>query len=139
MSKRAAKITYISNMIDTDEHIKTEASGTYMVKDGLHYLMYTEGEGKDSVRNILKFNNNSLHISKIGITRTEMHYEKDYKHVGIYNTPFGQYEMNISTEDYVFMLTKYGFNIRVKYDLELGGSFVSKCIVEILIELENNI
>lgn len=135
MENKDVRITFKSRMFDTDEQFETSAKGVHYVKNGKHYVMYTE-ESEDglSVRNILKFDGDSLKVSKIGTTKTNMYYKSGHKHVDVYRTPLGEYDMCIETEEYVLSEKDSAYEIIIGYNLELGGSHVSKCRVEIVVE-----
>lgn len=135
MSQKGVNITFRSHMYDTDERMEVSAKGVHSIKDGKHYVMYTEeSEGGLSVRNILKFDDEALEVSKIGTTRTNMYYKAGHRHTDVYRTPLGEYDMCIETKEYELVAENDLYKIATVYDLELGGSHVSKCKVEIVIE-----
>ena len=132
MSKKEVTITYTSHMYDTDERIHTTAKGICGNKDGVNIVMYNEeNEGVAPIKTILKFNQDFLKVSRLGVTKTEMHYEHGYTHNGIYHTFIGEYDMCIKTEEYTLTEIANGYKIIIVYNLELDGNFVSKCKVEI--------
>lgn len=135
MENKDVRITFKSHMFDTDEQFEMSAKGVHYVKNGKHYVMYTEeSEGGQRVRNILKFDDDSLEVSKIGTAKTKMHYKTGHRHVDVYRTPFGEYDMCIDTEEYVMSEKDGSYEIIAGYNLELGGSHVSRCRVEITVE-----
>ncbi len=135
MSGNEVRIAFSSFMYDTDEHIEVSATGVHSIKDGMHYVRYTEElEDGKSVRNILKFDGEALKVTKIGATRTSMYYKPGYKHTDIYRTPLGEYDMCINTDKYILVVSENRYKIVIEYNLELGGAHVSKCKVEIVIE-----
>ncbi len=132
MERREVTITFKSHMYDTDEQIDISAKGTYFRKDDKHCVMYTETvDGGPDVRNILKFDAESLDVSKISITRTNMFYKAGHIHEDVYRTPLGEYDMRIQTEEYALFDTGHSIDIIIVYNLELGGAHISKCRVEI--------
>ena len=135
MERREVTITFKSHMFDTDEHIDIEAKGTYFGKDGKHNVIYTEVvEGGADIRNILKFDAESLDVTKLSTTRTKMFYKAGHIYEDVYSTPLGQYDMRIQTEEYALFDTGRGLDIIIVYNLELGGAHISKCKVEIKVE-----
>ena len=139
MSQRNVTISFKSHMFDTDEQIEITAKGIHGIKNGKHYVTYNEeDEGNKTVRNILKFDSESLEVSKIGTTRTNMYYKAEHTHTDVYRTPFGEYDMCIKTEEYALFETEKNdmpkYDIVLLYNLELGGSHVSTCKVEISVE-----
>lgn len=134
MNRREVAITFKSHMFDTDEQMEIRAKGLHSIKNGKYYVIYTdEAEDGASVRNILKFDGESLDVSKIGTTRTNMFYKAGHKHTDIYRTPFGEYDMCIETEEYTFNEDSDRYQLAIVYNLALGGNHVSKCKVEIQI------
>ena len=134
MNKKEVTITYTSRMYDTDEQINMTAKGIMGNKDGVYIAMYNEeNEGMAPTRTILKFNQDFLKVSKMGVTKTDMHYERGYTHKSRYNTFVGAYDMCIKTEEYTLEETDNGYKIETVYNLELDENFISKCKVEISI------
>lgn len=134
MNKKEVTITYTSRMYDTDEQINMTAKGIMGKKDGVYIVMYNEeNEGMAPTRTILKFNQDFLKVSKMGVTKTEMHYQHGYTHKSRYNTFVGAYDMCIKTEEYTLEEIENGYKIVTVYNLELDGNFISKCKVEISI------
>ncbi len=132
MSKKEVTITYTSHMYDTDEQINTTAKGICGNKDGINIVMYNEeNEGLAPIKTILKFDHDFLNVTKMGITKTEMRYERGYTHNTAYHTLFGECDMCIKTEEYKLEEVDNGFKITTVYNLEMDGNFISKCKVEI--------
>lgn len=135
MKKNNAKITFKSYMYDTDEQIELTANGIHSIKDELHYVMYSEEtEDGQCTRNIMKFNDEYLEVSKLGVTKTKMYYKPGYRHNDRYRTPFGEYDMCIDTDKYILVVSEKRYKVLVEYNLQLGGVHVSKCKVEIVVE-----
>lgn len=132
MSKKDVTITYNSHMYDTDEQINTTAKGIFGNRDGVNIVMYKEeNEGLAPIKTILKFNQDYLNVTKMGITKTEMRYERGYTHNTVYHTLFGECDMCIKTEEYSLEEIANGYKITTVYNLEMDGNFISKCKVEI--------
>ncbi len=135
MKKNNAKITFKSYMYDTDEQIELTANGIHSIKDELHYVMYNEEtEDGQCTRNIMKFNDEYLEVSKLGVTKTKMYYKPGYRHNDRYRTPFGEYDMCIDTDKYILVVSEKRYKVLVEYNLQLGGVHVSRCKVEIVVE-----
>lgn len=132
MSKKQVTISYTSHMYHTDEQINMTANGILGNKDGVNIVMYNEeNEGMAPIRTILKFDENFLTVSKMGVTKTEMHYERGYTHKSMYHTFIGECDMCIKTEEYSLKEIDNGYKITTVYNLEFDGNFISKCKVEI--------
>ena len=134
MNKKEVTITYTSRMYDTDEQINMTAKGIMGNRDGVNIVMYNEeNEGMAPTRTILKFDQNFLNVSKMGVTRTEMRYQRGYTHKSRYHTFVGECDMCIKTEEYALQEIDNGYKITTVYNLEMDGNFISKCKVEIVI------
>ena len=134
MNQNQVTITYNSIMYDIDDRINITSQGILGNKNGINVVMYNEeNEGMAPTRTILKFNQDFLKVSKMGVTKTEMHYQREYTHKSRYNTFVGAYDMCIKTEEYTLEEIDNGYKIVTVYNLELDGNFISKCKVEIII------
>ena len=134
MNRKEVTITYTSRMYDTDEQINMTAKGIMGNRDGVNIVMYNEeNEGMAPTRTILKFDQNFLNVSKMGVTRTEMRYQRGYTHQSRYHTFAGECDMCIKTEEYALQEIDNGYKITTVYNLEMDGNFISKCKVEIVI------
>ena len=135
MNKKEVTITYTSHMYDTDDRVNTTAKGIFGTKDGVNIVMYNEeNEGMEPTRTILKFNQDFLDVTKMGATKSKMHYESGYTHNSIYHTFFGDCDMCIKTEEYILEEIDNSYKITTLYNLEMNGNFISKCKVEIVIK-----
>jgi len=135
MDKREVTIKFKSTMYDTGEGIEVSAKGIYFYKDEKHQVMYTEvNESGPDTKNILKFDEESLEVTKLGATKTSMLYKAGNTYNDIYHTPLGEFDMCIKTEEYAMFSGVNGYDLVTLYNLELGGAHVSKCKVEISIK-----
>lgn len=135
MNQNQVTITYNSIMYDIDDRINITSQGILGNKNGINVVMYNEeNEGMAPVRTILKFNQDFLKVTKMGVKKTEMRYETGYTHNTVYHTLFGEFDMCIKTEEYTLQEVDNGFKITTVYNLEMDGNFVSKCRVEIEIK-----
>ena len=57
--------------------------------------------------------------------------------ISYYSTPFGEMEVSIHTDHLKKMETEKGFQILLKYALEINSAHVSDCNVDIRVEQRN--
>ena len=87
-------------------------------------------------KNIIRFNQNMVHISKKGDVTSQMHFEKDSRHEGVYRTPFGTFATAIDTHDLLIEETASGIRIVLHYTLHMNHAKVSKN--EMIISIDHN-
>ena len=73
------------------EPVEIVTAGSYYKKNGKHYIIYDEVmEGfEGSTKNIIKLTEDSLDVTKKGVTNVHMMFEKNRKNVTYYYTPNG--------------------------------------------------
>lgn len=95
MNPEQVTITIVSTPTEQKEaKIETSYTGLYRKVSNKHVISYEEafaadGEAPMTSKNIIRFNQNMVHISKKGDVTSQMHFEKDSRHEGVYQTPFG--------------------------------------------------
>ena len=74
------------------EEMELVTSGSYFEKDGRRYIKYDEvqEDSNEVIRNLMKIEENSLELTRRGMTNVHMVFEKDKKSESYYDTPFGQ-------------------------------------------------
>ena len=65
-----------------------------------------------------------------------MHFEKDSRHEGVYQTPFGTFATAIDTHDLLVEETASGIRIVLLYTLHMNHAKVSKN--EMIISIDHN-
>lgn len=91
------------------EPVEMITAGDYYKKNGKHYILYDEVmEGFDgNTKNIIKLTEDSLDITKKGISNVHMVFEKNKKNVSYYNTPFGSLLIGIDAKSVDIAETDY--------------------------------
>lgn len=85
----------------TDENkIETITAGDYYKKNDYHYVVYEElTEGfEEPTKNIIKFNDRELYLTKHGLINVHMVFEESKKNITNYATPYGSIMIGIETE-----------------------------------------
>ena len=111
------------------EPVEVITAGDYYKKNGKHYILYDEVmEGFDgNTRNIIKLTEDSLDITKKGVSNVHMVFEKNKKNVSYYNTPFGSLLIGIDAKSVDIAETEDNIDVRVKYNLEVNYEHLADC------------
>lgn len=118
------------------EPVEVITAGDYYKKNGKHYILYDEVmEGFDgNTKNIIKLTEDSLDITKKGISNVHMVFEKNKKNVSYYNTPFGSLLIGIDAKSVDIAETESHIDVRVKYNLEVNYEHLADCSITMSIQ-----
>ncbi len=111
-------ITNASTGMDTVTH-----KGGFYNKDGHFYITYTEGEesGMGKSRVVIKADNGSVTMRRMGEYSTVMHYVLSTETELLYKTPYGNMPMKIKTHKIICRLSEEGGELSFAYGLSAGG------------------
>lgn len=111
----------------------------YYERNSKRYVVYDEVmEGfTQSTKNIIKFNEKEVEVTKKGIVNVQMLFEENRKNLTNYGTPYGEIVMGIITEGIRFLETEDRIRIDVKYGLELNYEHQADCKISIDIRPRN--
>lgn len=120
---------------DDSEELESITNGTYYKKNGSHYVLYEEvSEGFEEIsRNMLKFKEHELSLTKKGLCNVQMIFEKNRKNMSNYQTPYGDIMIGIDTKDVVLEETEDKIHVLVEYVLEVNYQYFADCKIDILI------
>ena len=115
------------------ETVEVLNTGQYYFKNNQHYILYDEpAEGfEETTHNILKFNKQKLEVRKRGLLEVHMIFEENKKNISMYQTPFGVMDMGIATTRIELMEEPERIFLEVDYALELNGSYVGDCNIQL--------
>lgn len=118
------------------EPIELVTNGNLHEKDGIFYLKYDEYyEDLDKpVKNLLKFDANSLSLTKKGDVSSEMSFKVGETVDAYYSTPAGLIPISILTEGYQMEKTDKGVNIAIVYVMDYGNDYLSFNVLRISVE-----
>ncbi len=119
------------------EAIEMAVPGTYYLKDGKHYVFYEEsqeGFAEVSKCQLRLQGTTCLEIIKKGLSNMHMVLDVGQRTSTIYATPYGQFELEISTEKLEISETEQEVHISAAYDMSAEGSLVTRSEIEIRIE-----
>lgn len=113
------------------EPVEVITTGDYYKKNGKHYILYDEVmEGfEGSTRNMIKLTDDSLDITKKGVSNVHMIFEKNKKNVSYYHTPFGSILIGIDAKSVDINETEENIDVKVKYNLEVNYEHLADCSI----------
>lgn len=108
----------------------------YYKKNDKHYLIFDEAmEGfEGTTRNMIKFNEHMVDITKKGITNVHMVFEEKQKNMTYYDTPFGNLLIGLSTNRIDVEEETAAINVKIDYSLDINYEFVSDCKISISVK-----
>lgn len=117
----------------TSDNIEVIQAGQYYKRGGMHYLVYDEPlEGTDQVsRNLLKFNDKSLSVTKKGPFAATMLFEEASKNMTNYSTPFGSVIVGLDTHNISLSDKENELTLNVDYSLDINYEFMADCNISI--------
>ena len=126
------------------EPVEVIALGQMFDKDGFLCITYEEAidEGDDGVvsrvsGNLLKIRDDQVEIIREGPAKSHMVFVQGETTTTYYYTMYGEMEMGIHTENINKVLTQNGFDLSIRYTLEMNQTFISKCNVGISVEMNS--
>ena len=130
-------------MTEETEPIEVITPAVYYFKNGKHYILYDEivegipGCIKNKVR--VSPEEGILELTKSGITRTNMIFEKGKIHMSQYNTPYGELLMGIYTKEMQCHEEERLIKIDASYTLDINGEKVADCEIGIRVRAKGEV
>ena len=124
---------------ETGRPVEVVTAGEYYQKNGKHYLFYEEAvEGsREHIENRLKIGEGSLEVTKKGLIRTHMVFEKGRKTKTPYETPFGSIEMEFATSKVLLQESEEFMDLQVCYSMEMDNVFLADCSIRVNVKSKN--
>lgn len=139
--KKDVKVTIRGIHSDADgESIEVVSLGEMIEEDEQLLVQYEEAADDDSgmdcelVKNTLKISPDQVEIIKKGPSETHMIFIEDKDTLSFYSTPFGELEVSIHTDKLERVQTEKGFQILLKYSLDVNAAHMSDCNVDIRVD-----
>lgn len=112
--------------------LETETAAEYYFRNNHHYIVYEEvQEGfRETTRNLLKFDESVLEVTKKGTVNVTMRFEQNRKSRTTYHTPFGSILLEIDTRTLEIIPEEEGMRISVNYVLCADGQPLSECEIQ---------
>ncbi len=110
--------------VDSQEFITT---GTYYIKNGVYFIMYSESEitGMAGTATSIKAEPGRVTLNRMGTSQHKQVFETGLRHSVYYRTPFGTLYMNVTASMVDVNLTDSGGSINLEYVLEVDNQKVS--------------
>lgn len=117
---------------DSAEALETITPAEYYKKNGSHYLIYDEVmEGvHDRTKNIIKFRDSLLEVTKKGLVNVHMVFEENKKNMTNYATPYGNILIGIDTGKVNIEEKADCIKVNVIYSLEANYEHMADCKIE---------
>ena len=120
---------------EPEDFLELLTEGKHYNKNGVVYLVYEESElsGIPGCVTSLKLDGDILSLRRYGVAAQELRFEKGRKWLGLYETPLGTMDMEITTNDLVADLKHEGASgsITVDYNINLKGLIEARNILNI--------
>lgn len=114
--------------------IEVITAATYYQKNEKHYIMYEEvTEGFSEVtKNLIKISDDTIDITKRGVTNVHMVFERNKKNMTYYCTPYGNISMGIHAHEINIEEKEHEMRIDVNYGLELNYEHIADCTIQMV-------
>ena len=118
---------------DGEDTVEMIAPGEYHFRNDKHFVLYDEVmEGQDEVtKNIVKFQDDYMEITKKGPCSVHMIFEKNKKNVTYYYTPYGSLLIGIDAHKVQIEEKEDIILARVEYSLEINCEHIADCDINI--------
>lgn len=112
--------------------LETITPAEYYKKNDSHYVIYDEvTEGfEDSTKNIIKFTDSHMEVTKRGLVNVHMIFEEKKKNMTSYITPFGNIMIGIDTDKVDIKEDQDRIKVNVAYSLEANYEHMADCRIE---------
>lgn len=109
--------------------LETITAAEYYKKNDSHYVIYEEAtEGfQDTTKNIIKWNGETLELTKRGLVNVHMIFEEKKKNMTDYRTPFGSILIGIDTKQIQVAESEEYISVDVDYVLGVNYEYLADC------------
>lgn len=121
---------------EEETDVETVTSAEYYKKNNSHYVIYEEAcEGfEGTTKNIIKFRDESLDLTKRGLVNVHMVFEENKKNMTNYSTPFGDILIGIDAKRVRLEEESGQIKVRVDYALEVNYEHLADCRISMNIQ-----
>ena len=118
------------------QELETITPADYYLRNGSHYVIYDEvTEGfEENTRNMIKFNDSCVEVSKKGLVNVHMVFEENKKTMTSYMTPYGNILIGIDTGSIFVEEEEKRIHVEVAYTLEANYQYLADCRIEMNIK-----
>lgn len=114
------------------DKIETITPAEYYKKNNSHYIIFDEVmEGfSESTKNIIKFKESSLDLTKRGLVNVHMSFEENKKNMTSYSTPYGEILIGIDAKSIRLKEESERIIVDVDYALEVNYEHFADCRIK---------
>ena len=118
------------------QELETITPADYYLRNGSHYVIYDEvTEGfEENTRNMIKFNDSCVEVSKKGLVNVHMVFEENKKNMTSYMTPYGNILIGIDTGSIFVEEEEKRIHVEVAYTLDANYQYLADCRIEMNIK-----
>ena len=113
--------------VDPDE-TKLMTDGTMEVTEEGYLLTYQESEltGMEGTTTTFEVKGNQVTLTRSGAVNSQMIFEEGRQHTSLYETPFGELPVDISTSSLRHNLTERGGIMEIKYSIAVAHTVTGR-------------
>lgn len=134
MSQRVTVKVIGSQMSNGNENIETEEIGAMIYKEPYYYVSYEESidqESDQKSKTTLRFNDSELRVTRKGEVTSTLEFANEKVHNSIYMTSFGNFEVELITDQLTIECNEKSANIFADYRIGLNTMPPTKGRLEI--------
>ena len=121
------------------DKIETITPAEYYKRNDSHYVIFEEAmEGfQEKTKNVIKFKENSLDLTKKGLVNVHMIFEENKKNMTNYATPYGNILIGIDARSVRLKGKEERIEVDVDYALEVNYEHFADCKIKMDIRAKN--
>lgn len=123
-----------------ESNIETVNVAEYYEKGNSRYIIYDEVEegSLESTKNIIKFKDNVMELTKKGFVNVHMVFQENQKNMTNYATPFGDILIGIDARRVSMTEGEKHIQMKVDYALEVNYEHLADCKITVDIQPKEN-
>ncbi len=117
------------NAAAEETNVETVTPAEYYKRNNKHFVVFEESsEGfEETTRNIIKFQEHSLDLTKRGLVNVHMIFDENKKNMANYVTPFGNILVGIDARRVRMKEEDQRISVDVDYALEINYEYMADC------------
>ncbi len=121
------------------DKIETITPAEYYKRNDSHYVIFEEAmEGfQEKTKNVIKFKENSLDLTKKGLVNVHMIFEENKKNMTNYATPYGNILIGLDARSVRLKEKEERIEVDVDYALEVNYEHFADCKIKMDIRAKN--